>query len=383
MQNKKTILIFVDWFLPGYKAGGPIRSVANLVNILHNHFNFKIITSNTDFNDKKPYENIIPDKWTDHYGCKIYYISKKNLSLSTLKHLIKNTTFDKIYLNSLFSVYFTLIPLFFLKKKTLPENIILAPRGMLGKGALKIKSLKKKIFLSIVKFTKFMRKIKWHASTKYEAEEIKKTFGNNANICIATNLSTPIAEQVNCLEKNKNTVRFLFLSRISPVKNLDFALRVLQKTDTTDGNIKFQITGPVEDAEYWQSIQPLMRNLKNKIEINYTGSKATEKTALCFQENHFLFLPTKSENFGHVIVEALSNGCPVIISNNTPWKNLEAENAGWNISLDDEQKFLDVLKLCLETDNKTYREMQVAALQYIKKRVNTPEIIKQNKTLFQ
>ena len=31
------------------------------------------------------------------------------------------------------------------------------------------------------------------------------------------------------------------------------------------------------------------------------------------------------ENFGHVIVESWQNGCPVLISENTPWKNLESQ----------------------------------------------------------
>ncbi len=383
MQNKKTILIFIDWFLPGYKAGGPIRSVVNLVKILQNDFNFKIITTDTDFKEKKPYDNIVSDKWLNRYDYTIYYISKKNLSISTLKTLIKNTEFDKIYLNSLFSLYFTLIPLFLLKKKTLPENIILAPRGMLGKGALKIKSLKKKIFIVVVRFTKFMKKIKWHASTKYEADEITKIFGNKVHICIASNLSAPVKELKYIQKKEKQSVRFLFLSRISPVKNLDFALQILQQSDVKNCKITFQIIGPVEDADYWKSLQPLINNLNDRIEIIYSGSISAEKTKTYFQENHFLFLPSKSENFGHAIVEALSNACPVIISNNTPWKNLEQENAGWNIPLNNKQKYLNIVKQCLEIDTEKYQKMQDDALQYIKKRVNTKKIINQNKMLFQ
>jgi hypothetical protein len=60
---KPTILIFIDWFWPGYLAGGPIQSVLALVNSLNDTFNFKIITANTDLNSEKKYENIESNKW--------------------------------------------------------------------------------------------------------------------------------------------------------------------------------------------------------------------------------------------------------------------------------------------------------------------------------
>ncbi|MBI9061941.1 MAG: hypothetical protein JEZ14_08115 [Marinilabiliaceae bacterium] len=46
---KKKILIFIDWFLPGYKAGGPVRSMANMVEYLMEEYDFFIVTRNTDY----------------------------------------------------------------------------------------------------------------------------------------------------------------------------------------------------------------------------------------------------------------------------------------------------------------------------------------------
>ena len=65
MTNKKKILIFIDWFLPGIKAGGPIKSVSALVNHLNSEFDFYIITSNTDFGDKQAYKNLESNAWLD------------------------------------------------------------------------------------------------------------------------------------------------------------------------------------------------------------------------------------------------------------------------------------------------------------------------------
>jgi glycosyltransferase involved in cell wall biosynthesis len=57
-----------------------------------------------------------------------------------------------------------------------------------------------------------------------------------------------------------------------------------------------------------------------------------------------MLLPTLGENFGHSIIEALSAGLPVIISNRTPWKNLMVEGVGADLPLEDELEFVRQLE---------------------------------------
>ena len=58
MSEKNRILIFIDWFLPAYKAGGPIRSIANLVDHLSESFKFYIITGDRDLGDENSFNDI-------------------------------------------------------------------------------------------------------------------------------------------------------------------------------------------------------------------------------------------------------------------------------------------------------------------------------------
>ena len=110
--RKKKILVLIDWYLPGYKAGGPIQSAANLVARLKGDFDFAVITADTDFNDTAPYPNIKSDEWTIlPDGTRLYYFSKKEKKFSTLKKLILKEQADVIYLNSLFSVFYSIYPL--------------------------------------------------------------------------------------------------------------------------------------------------------------------------------------------------------------------------------------------------------------------------------
>jgi hypothetical protein len=95
MNNKKKILIFIDWFLPGYNAGGPVRSIANIIEHLSNSFEFYIATSDTDYLQTEPYSNVESDKWLDFKtNVKIIYLSKKNVKLKTIRQIIAQQQYD-------------------------------------------------------------------------------------------------------------------------------------------------------------------------------------------------------------------------------------------------------------------------------------------------
>ena len=76
MKDKPNILIFIDWYLPGKNAGGPIRSVANIVGKFSDEINFFIITSNSDFGDEVPYTNVKTDTWLKVNDAQVKYLSE-------------------------------------------------------------------------------------------------------------------------------------------------------------------------------------------------------------------------------------------------------------------------------------------------------------------
>ena len=75
-QTKKKVLIFIDWFLPGIKAGGPIKSVSAIVNQLSNDFDFYVLTTDTDFGENEAYKGVESNVWIDFKGkAKVCYLS--------------------------------------------------------------------------------------------------------------------------------------------------------------------------------------------------------------------------------------------------------------------------------------------------------------------
>ncbi|MBI2968339.1 MAG: glycosyltransferase family 4 protein [Bacteroidetes bacterium] len=380
--SKKKILLFIDWFTPGFRGGGPIRSCFNLVGFLKDTYDFHIVTRNTDLGQNVPYADVEGDKWTDNPGgFRVFYFSNSRLSINNIRKIIKNEKYDIIYLNSFFSVYFTLTPLLVLKFLRRPMPMLLAPRGMLGTGALKIKSFKKHLFIFVAGITGFYKGITWHATTDEEKDSIVAIFGKKSRIKIAANLPAPGPMPFHQRVKNKNELSLFFLSRISPKKNLLSALAWLKNLNA-GGKVRFDIIGPVDDNGYWRECLKVAEQLPAGIIFNHIGAIPPGDIPGIIRNYHFLLLPTLHENYGHVIVESLAAGCPVIISNCTPWRGLEDIHAGWDIPLQDEEKFRMVLLKCLGMDQKEFDIYSQGAFQYAMNIVRNPGVKEQNLKLF-
>lgn len=381
LNRKKHILIFIDWYLPGYRAGGPIQSCANLVSHLKPYYNFSIVTRNTDFGETKPYTGIKFNEWiTIDESLRIFYLSNDRLKPGNIKFFFTEE-YDALYLNSLFSVYFTLFPLWL--NKTI-KKIIVAPRGMFGSGALSIKPLKKKLFLKLAQITGLYSKVVWHASTPLEADEIKAVLGNETTTVVALNL--PPSRELTFAHRTKeaNKLKLFFLSRISPKKNLLAVFRFL-KLVNKKYMIKFDIIGPVEDASYWKQCLNEISVLKNSnpnIEIQHLGAFENAELLKKLYVYHCLILPTLNENFGHAIVDALASGCAVILSDQTPWRGLAGKMIGWDLPLKDEDKFVVAIETMAAMDQESFNKVSLNAFNEANSFYNNKDIVSQNVEIF-
>jgi glycosyltransferase involved in cell wall biosynthesis len=379
-MEKKKIIVFIDWYLPGYKAGGPIQSVSNLVDHLKDEFDFYIVTRDTDYCESKPYPNIISNEWnTVADGVNVFYFSQNNLTRSNIRKLLRQTTFDSVYLNGIFSLYFTLLPLYYLRKHK-NKKVVIAARGMLAESALGVKKMKKRFFLRAVKTLKLFDQVIFHASTENEKEDIRKALGNSMEIKIAGNLpQLSVATENTERIKTPGMLKLVNVARIAPEKNLLLALQILHQVKE---NVSFDFYGPVYNNEYWEECKAAMKTLPPNILINYKGSLESNKVLAELDKYHMLFMPTRGENFGHIILQSLSVGCPVIISDQTPWKNLKKENVGWDLSLDDLSAFSVAIDTAAQMNQQEYNNMSQSAFVFAKKYIDNPEIIKQNRHLF-
>ncbi|MFT7612559.1 MAG: glycosyltransferase involved in cell wall biosynthesis [Parvicellaceae bacterium] len=379
MNTKKNILIFVDWFLPGKNAGGPIRSVANIIKRFESDFNFKVVTSAFDFGANGPYAGILQDQWTDHDGIKVWYCSKPP-SIDLIRTFITSDV-DVVYMNSLFSKPYTQLPLRAIKKENFQGKVILAPRGMLGAGALEIKATKKKAFLKAARIFRWYKRVIWHASTEQEQKEIHKYFGEKSKVFVAENLASLPDLKTNLKPiKVGGEAIFVFVSRISVKKNLLFWIDLLSKINAEQLTLK--VIGPVEDDAYWKECKTKFSEFNSNFKLHYLGSMEHDDVLLELNSSHFFVLPTLHENYGHVIVEALAMGCPVLVSDQTPWRKLKELGIGSDISLSNSDLWISETQRLIDIEEEDYLKDSASSASYAKEKLQDQSIINKNRSLF-
>lgn len=381
MKAKKNILVFIDWFYPGFLAGGPVQSIVSLVEHLHDEFQFWIFTSNRDLNSTESYPEVKNNVWVESpLNCNVYYADQATLSKRLISNILAQQKWDKVYINSLFSKFYSIIPLLLLKSKFKHLPVIVAPRGMFGAGALSIKRFKKKGFLFYAKHSGLHKRVVWHAASEREAIDIKQAFGDTAKVSTISNLpkrAVSMAKQ----KKKKGQLNLLFLSRISPVKNVLFAIEILSKVKTKGLSLSLELYGLMEDEDYWKKCADKIAELPKTIMVEYKGTYLPENIVRVLDQGDALFLPTLNENYGHSIVESLGSGCPAIISDQTPWKDLQEYGAGYALPLNHPQAFVDAIEKMAAMDEMEFSQMRKNAILYIQSKINSEKIVQQYKVL--
>ena len=381
IKYRPIVLAPSDYFFPGFKAGGPIQTIAGVAEHLQDEFQFRVITRDRDLGDAEAYAQFAANTWHALGATQIMYLPPTRLSPLAIRRLMADTKHDVLYLNSFFSVPFAIVPLLLQRFGLIPRRpVILGPRGELGHGALALKSGRKRLYITAARILGLTESVVWQASGIHEAQDIQRSFGKGANVVIAPDLAAvKTTNSRRIVEKKPNHLRVLFLSRISRMKNLDGALTLLQGVP---GEIHFSIFGPIEDAAYWRQCEALMAVLPPNITVEYGGAVKPESVGEVMAQHDLLLLPTRGEAFGHVIVEAMAAGCPVLISDRTRWRGLDAAGVGWDLSLDDPDSFRDVLRRCVAMDSADWRDLSEGAKKYASRSLNDPEARERNRALF-
>ncbi|MBI5034848.1 MAG: glycosyltransferase [Chloroflexi bacterium] len=368
------VLITVGHYLPGYQAGGPVRSIANLVEQLGDEFEFYIVTRDREFGSTQPYSNIKVNQWQPVGKAQVRYLSPMASNVWNWQAIFRSVDYDTLYLNSFFARW-TLLGLVLKRARWLtPRKVVLAPRGEFSSGAIKFKSQRKRGYLRLQNRLGLCRSVVWHATSDSEVEDIRREVPpaswQNTTIHVADNL-VALPKQVQGLAftrcKQQGELRVVFLSRVAPKKNLDFALSSLRNVH---GSVQFDIYGPIEDRAYWETCLKIMATMPQNVCVEYKGAVLPDEVAQVLSQSHLFLLPTQGENFGHAIYEALATGCPLLISDQTPWRDLQAHQVGWDLPLEDPAAFSAAMNECVAWDQMQFDNFSRGANQYADEFVN-------------
>lgn len=354
------VLTLADWYLPGSRGGGVPRSIANLAERLGDQVGFHVVTRDRDVGETAPYPGVRAGAWAAVGNARVLYLPG-GPSAEVLRGAIGETRAEVLYLNSVFSRAFSIRPLLMLRAGIIPPlPVVLAPRGELNDGAMRVRTARKRAFLAAVRAAGLHRGVTWQVSTELEAEEVRRWFGRGARIRIARDL--PPAPGVDAEAprrvKEAGVLCAVFLSRISPKKNLLGALELLAGVT---GRVILDVYGPVEDEEYWEACRRRASTLPANVRMEYRGALSHDEVGAALRKQDLFFLPTLGENYGHVVQEALQAGCPVLLSDTTPWRGLAERGVGWDLPLDDVAGFRAVLDACVRMGAEEHEAMSARA----------------------
>lgn len=342
------ILVISNIFLPGVNGGGPIKSLKNLLDFMINDNNFFVLTKSRDIGCKERYKDIEVNKWIKKDNYLVKYVDL--VSTINLVKDIQRLKPDVVYINSFFSQ--SSISTYFLINFFKNIKFIVAPRGELNQNALSLKRTKKKIFIKTIKSSKLLNNVEFHATSLEEKKDIQKYFPNNV-ITLISNLPSKTIEKNRVINKKQNSLKIVSISRVSKMKNIFFGIELLKEIKS--GIVTYDIYGPIEDEDYYEQCISIISNLPSNINVNFKGSISNDDVPRKLAEYDLFFSPTLGENYGHSIIEAIQQKVPVLISDNTPWRNLDDKHVGKDINLNDKSSFVNYIIHLLEMDNNEYK----------------------------
>ena len=328
-------------FYPATKYGGPISATWDLATKLvkaGESIKVYVSTTNADGSQKLkvPVNQFIEQK--KNLFVKYCNTQLKNFfSISFIFGLwndIKKV--DIIYIQYLFhyTVFFSLVYSLINKKR-----VIICPRGAFSNFTLSNRNiLIKKIWLKFL-FKPFLKNIEWQASSYLEKDNILNYFPLAQVILINDGIDfssfqgevksvskCDLVEKYTKVRYNIISHVFFSMGRLHRIKRFDVLIDAFALFVNTHKNAKLLIAGSNDGME--KHLLNRIHNLHLNNSVFLIGHINFNNKKLLLNNCDYFTLASDFESFGIVIAEALSCGRPVIISDKTPWNDIEKNNCG-------------------------------------------------------
>ena len=365
--RKPRVVIFLGGYLPARHFGGSVTSIANLVEALGDEVDFSIISHDHDLDDPARLPGI-QDGWNQVGKARVLYLNEREFTTDRFSGLLQEIRPDVAYLSSVFYAQMNRPALFAARRVGVP--VILAPRGELLPGALAMGRAKKQVYLAALRASGVLSDMTLQATSDAEAQAIRSVL-RASDEQIVTLPDMPCFLREAARPDYEGPARFVFLSRIHPIKGLDFALEVLGGVTS---EVSFDVYGPIEDEAYWEHCQQLMAALPKNVCATYRGEVGPGEAQDVFAHYDCLLFPTHSENYGNVVAEAVTAGCSVFISKGTTqWDDLDCR-AGRALPLGDVEAWrVAIEELAQSGSDEAVRRAQ-STLEYAKDKLAHAEI---------
>ncbi len=351
-------------YLPGFRDGGPVRSIQNLTDRLGDDFDFIILTCDRDRGDTKPYSGIKKGAFNRVGKARVFYVEPHGFSFRIIKKLSEKA--DLIYLCGCFNDY-ARKTLLMKRMGRIRIPVLVAAMGLFSYDEFHIKYPKKKAYTSLMDVTGCFKNVSWSCSSEQEKRDVKREIHRTGTFYTARDLPVLMTGETPVKGKAKGELKLFYLGRIARVKNLEGAVRSLLAVDVTGIRISFSIYGGMDDEGYYEECRALLSKLPENITWEYKGLIPADRVVeVLRKQEHVLIMDSFGENYGHAIFESLSAGCPVLISDKTSWHEVERKGAGFECPLSDYRVFASHIRDYALMDSGEFEKASRAAFEYAK-----------------
>lgn len=358
----RRILIITGRYLPGYRDGGPVRSLVNLTETFGNNYDFHIMCLDRDHGDTAPYPGIKVNEYNAVGNAKVLYVHH----FSEKAVLGAASDADVVYVCGPYNDY-ARIAMRLKKTGQIKSPLYVASMGSFSKEAYRIKGAKKRLFITYMKLAGMFDNVIWSVTSEKEEEELKAIVGKDSRCVIAADL--PRAGVTgHAHTKVPCELKLVFISRISRKKNLLTIPEILEMV-SDEHNISLDIYGRGEDMDYLHECMERLDGTKRRHPLfswEYKGEADSDRVPGIFADYDAFLFPTLGENYGHVIAESLASGCIPVISDTTPWMDLNEKGCGYVCPYDDPSAFAEAIDELLYMNDEDIDIMRQRCYEYIR-----------------
>ena len=351
------ILQITAAYKPAHIYGGPTMSVAKLCEVLtENKVEVEVLTTTAN---GKTELNVVKNKVQKVDGVKVTYFKRltkdhTHFSPGLLKNLryiiLKNPKDKKLVIH--IHAWWNLVSIFscqIAKWSNIP--VILSPRGMLTNYTLGNRNSGFKSIIHAAMGEKLLTYCHIHATSEKEKQDVLQFIQPKSLVVIPNIVELPknnSKEFVELLE-DENLFKLIFLSRIEEKKGLELLFEAIAGL-----TIKWTLTiaGSGEE-EYVKSLKLKAESLKLNDKIHWVGQISNNDKFELLADHHLMVLTSYNENFANVVVESLSVGTPVLLSNQVGLADyIDKNDFGWITDLTSKTIHEDIEKAFINQEKR-------------------------------
>ena len=232
-----------------------------------------------------------------------------------------NLSYDLVHIHALWSPILHRVSRW-AEARAIP--VVWSPHGMLTPWAMRNKRLKKLLGWHLYQKHDLKSAALLHATAPSEVEDFRRLGLANSVLVAPLGVEQKVCEKIAREERT-----LLFVSRVQRKKGLPMLLEAWAKLENElKQGWTVRIVGPDQD-NHTAELQAQSEKLRITRDFIFAGAKYDDELAAEYANADLFILPTHSENFGSVVIEALAQGVPVITTKQAPWAELQEFQCGW------------------------------------------------------